>query len=127
MPASTIAVRPSARQRRSWARTASLAVASNSSYGRVLKSFVTSHLDAVDRRTTVVVLGDGRTNYLDDGAPELARIAGRARSVLWLCPEPRAAWAQGDSAMERYARHCAAVLEVRSAGELEVALRRVVG
>lgn len=104
-----------------------VSVASNSSYGRVLKSFVASHLDAVDRRTTVVVLGDGRTNYLDDGAPELARIAGRARTVLWLCPEPRAAWAQGDSAMERYAKHCAAVLEVRSASELELALRRVVG
>jgi len=104
-----------------------VSVASNSSYGRVLRAFVERHLDGVDRRTTVVILGDGRTNYLDDGVEALARVAGRARAVHWLCPEARGAWGQGDSAMERYATKCTSVLEVRSARELEVALRRVVG
>lgn len=104
-----------------------VSVASNSSYGRVLRTFVDRHLDTVDRRTTVVILGDGRTNYLDDGVDALGRVTARARAVLWLCPEARGSWGQGDSAMERYAKKCTSVLEVRSARELEVALRRVVG
>ncbi len=104
-----------------------VSVASNSSYGRVLRTFVERHIDLVDRRTTVVILGDGRTNYLDDGLEALGRVQGRARAVLWLCPEPRASWGEGDSAMERYATKCKSVLEVRSARELEDALRKVMG
>lgn len=104
-----------------------VSVASNSNYGRVLRSFVEGYVEAVDRRTTVVILGDGRTNYLDDGLEALSRIFGRARAVYWLCPEPRASWGQGDSAMQRYSTKCKRVLEVRSAHELEEALRQVVG
>ena len=47
----------------------------------------------VDRATTVVILGDGRTNY-HDAAPEvLDRIRDRSRALVWLCPEPRGKWA----------------------------------
>lgn len=98
-------------------------VTHNSSYGRVLRSFEERVLRDVDRRTTVVVLGDGRTNYQDDGAAVLDAIRARARAVVWLCPEPRAAWATGDSAMSRYAPKCTRVLEVRCARDLEDAAR----
>ncbi|MBS2016016.1 MAG: VWA domain-containing protein [Deltaproteobacteria bacterium] len=98
-------------------------VTHNSSYGRVLRSFEERVLRDVDRRTTVVILGDGRTNYQDDGAAVLDAIRARARAVVWLCPEPRAAWATGDSAMSRYAPKCTRVLEVRCARDLEDAAR----
>ncbi len=104
-----------------------VSVASNSNYGRVFRAFVETELEHIDRRTTVLVLGDGRTNYLDPGAEALARIAGRARALYWFCPELRASWSQGDSAMELYARHCTKVLEVRSARDLEQAVRAVLG
>ena len=71
----------------------------------------------------MVLLGDGRTNFQEDGADVLDRIRARARAVLWLCPEPRAAWATGDSAMARYAGKCTKVLEVRSAEDLASAAR----
>jgi uncharacterized protein with von Willebrand factor type A (vWA) domain len=77
----------------------------------------------VDRRTTVAILGDGRTNYHDDAAEVLDRVRARARAVLWFCPESRGTWATGDSAMLRYAPKCTAVLEVRCARELEEAAR----
>lgn len=103
-------------------------IASNSNYGRALRAFADAELtQGVDRRTTVVVLGDGRTNYLDPGADALARVAARAGAVYWLCPEARAGWASGDSAMETYARHCTRVLEVRSAAELDRAVRVALG
>jgi uncharacterized protein with von Willebrand factor type A (vWA) domain len=101
-------------------------VTHNSNYGRVLQAFEDRVLRDVDRRTTVVVLGDGRTNYQSDNADVLDRIRERARAVVWLCPEPRAAWATGDSAMNRYAPRCTKVLEVRSARDLEDAARLLV-
>ena len=98
-------------------------VTHNSNYGRVLHAFEERVLRDVDRRTTVVILGDGRTNYQADAAEVLDAIRARARAVIWLCPEPRAAWATGDSAMPRYAPKCTRVLEVRCARDLEDAAR----
>jgi hypothetical protein len=98
-------------------------VTHNSNYGRMLHGFEERVLGDIDRRTTVVILGDGRTNYQDDAADVLDAIRARARAVVWLCPEPRAAWATGDSAMPRYAPKCTRVLEVRCARDLEDAAR----
>ena len=95
----------------------------NSNYGRMLRSFEERVLGDIDRRTTVVILGDGRTNYQDPAAEVIDAIRARARAVVWLCPEPRAAWATGDSAMPRYAGKCTRVLEVRCARDLETAAR----
>ncbi|MFO0675154.1 MAG: VWA domain-containing protein [Polyangiaceae bacterium] len=103
-----------------------ISVVDNSNYGRVFASFVERVLPSIDRRTTVVILGDGRTNFHDDGASHLDAIRERARSLVWLCPEPRSAWASGDSAMRRYAEKCSTVLSVRTVEELEVAARRLV-
>jgi uncharacterized protein with von Willebrand factor type A (vWA) domain len=99
----------------------------NSNYGRVLRTFEARHLRELDRRTTVVILGDGRSNYLDPAPEVLARIRTRVRALLWLCPEPRGQWSEGDSAMASYAPNCTAVYEVRCAADLERAARAVVG
>jgi uncharacterized protein with von Willebrand factor type A (vWA) domain len=103
-----------------------VSVSDNSNYGRVLRAFDERVMASIDRRTTVVILGDGRTNYHDDASEVLDRVRARARALLWLCPEDRAAWSLGDSAMSRYAPKCTSVIEVRCAKELEVAARRLV-
>ena len=103
-----------------------VSVHDNSNYGRVLRAFEDRYLGDVDRRTTVAILGDGRTNYHDDAADVLDRIRARARAVLWFCPESRGTWVTGDSAMMRYAPKCTAVLEVKCARELEDAARALV-
>jgi uncharacterized protein len=81
-------------------------VFANSNYGRVLDAFASRHLGLVSRRTTVLIIGDGRNNYHPARADALAAIARRARQVLWLNPEPPAAWGFGDSAMREYAPLC---------------------
>ncbi len=91
----------------------------NSNYGRALRAFEARALRDIDKRTIVVVLGDGRTNYLDPAAEVLDRIRTRARALLWLCPEPRGQWSHGDSAMAAYAPRCTSVAEVRCAADLE--------
>jgi uncharacterized protein len=104
-----------------------VSVADNSNYGRVLRAFEDRYLAEVDRRTTVVILGDGRTNYHDDGAEVLDEIRARARALVWLCPEERAGWLTGDSAMPRYAPRCTRLFEVKNARELEAAARGLAG
>jgi uncharacterized protein with von Willebrand factor type A (vWA) domain len=103
-----------------------ISVADNSNYGRVLRAFESRYLASIDRQTTVVFLGDGRTNYREDGAEVLDRIRARARALLWLCPDGRDQWAIGDSAMSRYAPKCTEVYVVRTARDLESAARALV-
>jgi uncharacterized protein len=98
----------------------------NSNYGRALRTFEEQYARGLDRRTTVVILGDGRTNFHDPAADVLDRLRERSRALLWLCPEPRGTWGQGDSAMPLYAPKCTAVYEVRCAADLEQAARRLI-
>lgn len=101
----------------------------NSNYGRALRSFrdqlASSVGGDVDRRTTVAILGDGRTNHHDDGLDALRDIARKVRGILWICPEPSSAWG-GDSAMPRYQRAVTQVVEARTAEDLERAARLLV-
>ncbi len=102
-----------------------VSLAHNSNYGRALAAFEALAGREIDRRTTVVILGDGRTNYLADGADAVSRLRERARAVLWICPEAPGTWGNGDSAMLRYAGVATKVLLARNADELTVAAREV--
>jgi len=100
--------------------------AHNSYYARAFLHFEQQFMTAIDRRTTVVILGDGRTNYQATGADVVAEMRARAHSVLWLCPEPRSRWGEGDSAMPAYAAESTQALVVASGADLERAARELV-
>jgi hypothetical protein len=102
-----------------------VSLAHNSNYARALASFEELAGRAVDRRATVVILGDGRTNYLGDGADVVARLRERARAVVWICPEGASAQGSGDSAMQRYAAASSRLVVARNARELCDAARAV--
>jgi uncharacterized protein len=74
----------------------------NSDYGDSLRSFVEEWPDVVGPRTSVLILGDGRTNGGDPNLAAVRRIADRARHVYWLNPEARTYWGTGDSAALQY-------------------------
>lgn len=103
-----------------------VSAAGNSNYGRALRDFEERFGRDVDRRTTVVILGDGRTNYFPDEVAVVKRVRERSRALLWLCPEDPSSWGSGDSAMVRYAAAATQVLVTRTARELEEAAREVV-
>lgn len=75
----------------------------SSDYGSALGEFAEKHLHAVGPRTSVLILGDARTNGFDPNVPALRQIVGRARRVHWLNPEAPALWGTGDSAADVYA------------------------
>jgi uncharacterized protein len=114
------------REERDLARAADLATAGevvslfgNSNYGRALTLFHERYRGAVTRRTTVLVIGDGRNNYNPPQAWVLDELRRRARRVLWICPEERWAWGQGDSEMPLYAARVNRVATVTTLEELE--------
>lgn len=87
-------------------------------YGSVFKEFCEEHMDAVNRKTTFIVIGDGRNNFFFPGDDHLARIRTRARRVIWLNPESRGFWKFGDSMMHRYSKNCDEVRECRNLKQL---------
>jgi uncharacterized protein with von Willebrand factor type A (vWA) domain len=91
----------------------------NSNYGRALRTFHQEHLAAVTRRTTVIVIGDGRSNYSPPHAWVLEEVKRRARRLVWICPEERWAWGSGDSEMPLYAAHVDRVATVTRLSDLE--------
>jgi uncharacterized protein with von Willebrand factor type A (vWA) domain len=93
-------------------------VYAHSDFGRSFRSFVGDHIGAVNKRTTVIVLGDARNNYNLPHDWCLRDIRQRAKRVIWLNPESRNTWGFGDSEMERYAIHCDLVEECRNLNQL---------
>jgi uncharacterized protein with von Willebrand factor type A (vWA) domain len=108
------------------AALSSVDTAHNSYYARAFLHFEQQFMSAIDRRTTVVILGDGRTNYQATGADVVAEMRARARNVLWLCPEPRSRWGTGDSAMPAFAAEVTQALVVASGADLERAARELI-
>ncbi|MDF8263013.1 vWA domain-containing protein [Luteipulveratus flavus] len=76
----------------------------SSSYGQSLDSFAEKFMDAVGPRSTVLILGDARSNYGLPRLETLRTIRGQARHVAWLNPEPASSWGTGDSLAKEYAR-----------------------
>lgn len=72
-------------------------------YGRALGEFHARYADALTPKSTLLVLGDGRSNYTDPGLDRLRELAGRARHAWWLNPEHARQWGTGDSAAPAYA------------------------
>jgi uncharacterized protein len=88
-------------------------------YGRVWLEFLEEISEDLDPRSTVIVLGDARTNGREPHAEVFARIAERAGRTFWLNPEPKLYWNYGDSVMAAYERHCTAAFECWTTKHLE--------
>ncbi|MET0304785.1 MAG: VWA domain-containing protein [Solirubrobacterales bacterium] len=96
-------------------------------YGRVWQEFLTEISDDLDPRSTVIVLGDARTNGREPHAEVFAQVAERAGRLFWLNPEPRLYWNYGDSVMAAYERYCDGAFECWTTRHLENFVNVVAG
>jgi uncharacterized protein len=94
-------------------------------YGQALADFHKLCLADIDRRTTVIILGDARNNYGDARTDALKEIYERARRVIWLNPEARSLWNTGDSEMRHYSPYCHQVEECGTLAQLERVVNRL--
>ena len=93
-------------------------VFSHSNFGRAFEQFYRNYFAAVNSKTTVIIIGDGRNNYNRASDWVLREIRRKAKQLLWLNPESRMTWGIGDSEMPRYAPHCHVAEECRSINQL---------
>jgi uncharacterized protein with von Willebrand factor type A (vWA) domain len=96
-----------------------LDVDADSDYGLAFGRFVEEYGSAVNRRTTVLVLGDGRGNGHDPNLAAFEEITRRARETVWLTPEPAYSWGLGRCDLPAYADFCDRVQVVRDLAGLE--------
>lgn len=94
----------------------------STSYGQAFSDFSMNHETVIDRRSTVLILGDGRSNYGDPRLDLFSGFASRAKQVIWLNPEGRALWGTGDSVIPRYAPYCKQMSHVATLKGLERAI-----
>ncbi len=91
----------------------------HSDYGHAFGVFAQRWGREVTSRTSIVVLGDARSNYHPPQVEELASVARRARHVYWLNPEPRSYWGSGDSVVGAYEPVTDGMFECRNLRQLE--------
>jgi uncharacterized protein with von Willebrand factor type A (vWA) domain len=87
-------------------------------YGLTLRQFNKQYMDILNKKTTLIIIGDGRTNY---GNPEdqiLAEMRERSRRVVWLNPETQYFWYTGDSEMRTYQACCDEVRPCQNLNQL---------
>jgi uncharacterized protein with von Willebrand factor type A (vWA) domain len=87
-------------------------------YGRTLRQFKKDHLDSLNKKTTFIIIGDGRTNYTNPEEEILGEIRDKCRRIIWLNPESHMFWYTGDSRMKTYEAYCNEVRHCQNLNQL---------
>jgi uncharacterized protein with von Willebrand factor type A (vWA) domain len=94
-------------------------------YGRVWLDFEEQVVADLGPRSTVIVLGDARTNGRDPRADLFAHVSQNAGRSFWLNPEPKLYWNYGDSVIGVYEDLCDGVFECWTSKQLEDFVREL--
>jgi uncharacterized protein with von Willebrand factor type A (vWA) domain len=95
-----------------------LDVDTSSDFGCAAEQFRNNYLSAANRRTTVVILGDGRNNGRPPNVAALEEITRHAKQVIWMTTEPKWGWSLGSCDMPLYEPFCHRVEVVRTVEQL---------
>ena len=88
-------------------------------YGQSLRDFWSGWGRDVTKKTTVIILGDARSNYGEPEVEILKKIQERCKQLIWLNPETPSLWGSGDSEMRRYLPFCHMARECSTLNHLE--------
>lgn len=94
-------------------------------YGAAFAKLEDEFWDDIDKRTTVLMLGDGRSNYTPARIELFREMADRAKRIVWLATEAPGRWGTGDSYMLKYLPYCAQVSHCVTVADLERAVDEV--
>ena len=87
-------------------------------YGETLRNFKKDYIELLTKKTTLIIVGDGRTNYMNPEDAILGQMRERCRRVIWLNPEQENLWGSGDSEIRSYMPHCHEVRQCRNVNQL---------
>jgi uncharacterized protein with von Willebrand factor type A (vWA) domain len=84
-------------------------------YGETFRHFKRNYLDILTKKTTLIIIGDARSNYMSPEDIILGEMRDRCRRVIWLNPESELIWGTADSEIYTYSPYCH---EVRTCANL---------
>lgn len=87
-------------------------------YGATFRHFKRDYMDLLTKKTTLIIVGDGRSNYMNPEDAILGQMREKCRRVIWLNPEPEALWGTGDSEIKAYLHHCHEIRPCRNVNQL---------
>ena len=87
-------------------------------YGETFRQFKAGHMDVLNKKTTLIIIGDGRTNYFNPEDRILMEMREKCRRLIWLDPEPEALWYTGDSEIYAYKTFCHELRPCRNLNQL---------
>jgi uncharacterized protein with von Willebrand factor type A (vWA) domain len=87
-------------------------------YGETFRHFKRNYMELLTKKTTLIIVGDGRSNYMNPEDAILGEMRDRCRRVIWLNPEPENLWGTGDSEIKTYTHHCHEVRPCRNVNQL---------
>ncbi|MHB8171009.1 MAG: vWA domain-containing protein [Thermincolia bacterium] len=96
-----------------------------SDYGKSIMEFCQRFGTAINSKTTVIILGDGRNNYQRPELEHLQWIKDNAKKVFWLNPEPKERWNKEDSIIGLYDAWADGLWECRNLHQLEKVVRQI--
>jgi hypothetical protein len=73
----------------------------------------------IDKKTTLIILGDARSNFGDPRTDILKSLQEKSKRVIFLNPEPVGLWGTGDSEMKRFVPYCGKAKYCSSLKDLE--------
>ena len=94
-------------------------------YAKALAGFQSQALASIDKKTTVIMLGDARNNQGDGRVDIWEQVFRKSKRVLWLNPEQRNSWDSGDSIMSEYLPWCSSAEPCRNLKDIERIFSRI--
>ncbi|MEE2784616.1 MAG: VWA domain-containing protein [Pseudomonadota bacterium] len=88
-------------------------------YGRAFLDFRKLVHQELNSRSTLLILGDARSNFYPAAVGPFKECTSRVKRTIWLNPETRDDWGQGDSDMPLYAPFCSKIQRLSSLQDLK--------
>ena len=87
-------------------------------YGITFRQFKNNYMDILNKKTTLIIIGDGRSNYSNPEDQILEEMQDKCRRLIWLNPETPYFWHSGDSEMRTYQAFCHEVRPCQNLNQL---------
>jgi len=97
-----------------------------SHYGETFIEFIQKYSDVLNKKTTLLVIGDARNNYHKEHADYFQKMCSEVKKAIWLNPEPIEKWDKEDSVMKVYGQFCHQVFECRNLEQLDYVARKII-
>lgn len=94
-------------------------------YGESFKDFKEICGKSINKKSTIIILGDARNNDTNPHIEILKEIKDKCKTLIWLNPEKKLLWGTSDSEMDRYLPYCDIAEECNTIGQLNKILNDI--